>query len=100
MVADALEPDDAHVSPSTVAERPTLSHPRSRPAKPHPDALEEILEEEVALRARERHGTHSWRRTDDATRRYLTFLAHHAYTLSDVERRACGLDPLAAGDTG
>ena len=44
-------------------------------------------------------GTHSWRRTDDATRRYLTFLADHGYTLSDVERRACGLDRLAADDT-
>jgi ParB family chromosome partitioning protein len=44
-------------------------------------------------------GTHSWRRTDDATRRHLTFLADHGYTLSGVERRACGLDPLAADDT-
>ncbi len=32
----------------------------------------------------------SWRRVDDGTRRYLTFLSACGYTLSDVERRACG----------
>jgi len=36
----------------------------------------------------------SWRHVDPATRRYLTYLAEGGYTLADVERRACGQDPL------
>lgn len=36
----------------------------------------------------------SWRHVDSATRRYLTYLAACGYALSDVERRACGQDPL------
>lgn len=38
--------------------------------------------------------TNSWRRVDTGTRRYLTFLAECGYALSDVERRACGEQPL------
>jgi ParB family chromosome partitioning protein len=38
--------------------------------------------------------TGSWRHVDPATRRYLTYLADCGYTLADVERRACGQDPL------
>ncbi len=33
-----------------------------------------------------------------ATRRYLTFLAQCGYTRCDVERRACGEDPLPLSD--
>ncbi len=39
-------------------------------------------------------GTHSWRNVSRSTTDYLTFLTDHGYTLSDVERRACGQDPL------
>jgi hypothetical protein len=38
-------------------------------------------------------GVHSWRTSNPATIRYLTFLAEQGYALSDVERRACGLPP-------
>jgi ParB family transcriptional regulator, chromosome partitioning protein len=38
--------------------------------------------------------TGSWRHVDPATRRYLTYLADCGYVLADVERRACGQDPL------
>jgi ParB family chromosome partitioning protein len=43
--------------------------------------------------------TGSWRTVNPATRRYLTFLADCGYTLADVERRACGQNPLPAADT-
>jgi len=36
----------------------------------------------------------SWRTVDTGTQRYLTYLSECGYTLSDVERRACGQDPL------
>ncbi len=36
----------------------------------------------------------SWRNVSSATSRYLTFLADNGYTLSNVERRACGQEPL------
>ncbi len=42
--------------------------------------------------------TGSWRHADAGTRRYLGFLDDCGYTLSDVERRACGQDPLLTGD--
>ncbi len=35
-------------------------------------------------------GTHSWRHVNDATVRYLRYLAENGYELSDVERLACG----------
>ena len=38
--------------------------------------------------------TGSWRRVDPATARYLGFLAACGYGLAEVERRACGQDPL------
>lgn len=37
---------------------------------------------------------HHWRNKQASTERYLRFLASAGYTLSDVERRACGEDPL------
>ena len=40
----------------------------------------------------------SWRRVDPDTRRYLSFLAAHGYTLSPVERRACGMEPEPTED--
>lgn len=40
----------------------------------------------------------SWRHVDPGTRRYLTFLADCGYTLSGVERRACGQDALTDTD--
>lgn len=42
--------------------------------------------------------TASWRRVDAGTRRYLQFLAECGYALSDVERRACGEQPLAISE--
>ena len=42
--------------------------------------------------------TGSWRSVNAGTRRYLTFLAACGYTLSDVERRACGEQPLPYTD--
>ena len=42
--------------------------------------------------------TGSWRSVNIGTRRYLTFLAACGYTLSDVERRACGEQPLPYTD--
>ncbi|GAB3683020.1 hypothetical protein GCM10025868_47210 [Angustibacter aerolatus] len=36
----------------------------------------------------------SWRQVSDGTRRYLEFIAANGYTLAEVERRACGQDPL------
>jgi len=40
----------------------------------------------------------SWHTVQVATSRYLTYLDECGYTLSDVERRACGQDPLPASD--
>ncbi len=37
-------------------------------------------------------GTHSWRQVSGVTASYLNFLGEHGYTLSDVERLACGDD--------
>ena len=41
----------------------------------------------------------SWRAVDTGTQRYLTYLSECAYTLSDIERRACGQDPLPVDTT-
>ena len=43
--------------------------------------------------------TGSWRKVDPATARYLQFLTTCGYGLADVERRACGQDPLPLTDT-
>ncbi len=60
------------------------SEPRARPL-----GLAVVL-------ARYEDATHtcSWRHVDPATRGYLTYLAERGYTPADVERRACGQDPL------
>ena len=42
--------------------------------------------------------TGSWRSVNTGTRRYLTFLADCGYTLSGVDRRACGERPLPYTD--
>ena len=42
--------------------------------------------------------TGSWRSINTGTRRYLGFLGACGYTLSNVERRACGQDPLPDND--
>ena len=42
--------------------------------------------------------TGSWRSVNTGTRRYLGFLDACGYTLSNVERRACGQDPLPDGE--
>lgn len=42
--------------------------------------------------------TGSWRSVNAGTRRYLTFLGDCGYTPSDVERRACGEQPLPYSD--
>ena len=43
-------------------------------------------------------GKHSWRNVDPATARYLRYLAEHGYTLTEVERLACGETPLPEVD--
>ncbi|MEJ5914252.1 hypothetical protein, partial [Pseudokineococcus sp. 1T1Z-3] len=44
--------------------------------------------------AEEATGKHSWRNVSADTARYLHWIEAQGYTLSDVERRACGQDPL------
>ncbi len=39
-------------------------------------------------------GKHSWRNVSQDTAGYLRWIEANGYTLSDVERRACGEDPL------
>jgi len=39
-------------------------------------------------------GTHSWRNVSPDIARYLRWIEANGYVLSDVERRACGEDPL------
>lgn len=38
--------------------------------------------------------THSWRNVSQTTAAHLVFLAEHGYGLADVERLACGQEPL------
>ena len=44
--------------------------------------------------AEEATGTHSWRNVSADTATYLRWIEAQGYALSDVERRACGEDPL------
>lgn len=39
----------------------------------------------------------AWRQVQPTTQRYLGFLSDTGYTLADIERRACGQDPLPDG---
>lgn len=49
-----------------------------------------VLVAAVLLAWETKTGPHTWRRNDEQTRRYLQQLSTWGYTLSDVERIACG----------
>jgi ParB family chromosome partitioning protein len=65
------------------------------------DARAQVLTLGLVLAAHEAAtDVHSWRTIDPATGAYLRFLADHGYTLSDVERLACGDLPAPELDRG
>jgi len=60
------------------------------------DARAQVLGLALVLAAYEDNLTPAaWRRVQPTTQRYLGFVSDTGYTLADIERRACGQDPLA-----